>query len=290
MKQRKIEVLFAPAEFEALTEGFPLKRTPRLITLKPTAKTDPSPQPSPLRKGRGSFRGRDLRETICVVFDVLRATSTMVTALGNGAKAILPVGDIPEALRIRKRTPEVLLAGERDGVRIEATLTGSIAFDLGNSPREFTRERVAGRTIAMSTTNGTRALRACLPAKRVLIGSFLNLRATADFIEKEKIADLLLVCSGTFEQAAYEDILGAGALCDLLWSSYKDGSVADSAQIARRLFRFEQDDLLAAVANSRNGRRLSAQADLKEDVAFCVQREVLELVAELGKDGWVRIR
>ena len=251
MKQRKIEVLFAPAEFEAL-------------------------------------KHRDLSETVCVVFDVLRATSTMVTALGNGATAIIPVAEIPEALSVRQHDPAVLLAGERDGVRIEANLTGGIPFDLGNSPREFTPDRVAGRTMAMTTTNGTRALHACIGAKQVLIGSFLNLRATGNSIEKENPADLLLVCSGTFDQAAYEDILGAGALCEQLWGRYGDGAVADSASIARRLFQLGQDDLFAAVAQSRNGRRLLTLADLKDDVAFCVQRDLFEVVAELGKDGLVR--
>ena len=232
--------------------------------------------------------GRDLRETVCVVFDVLRATSTMVTALGNGAAGIVPLAEIPEALSLRQRRPEVLLAGERNGVRIEAHLTGGRGFDLGNSPCEFTAERVGGRTIAMTTTNGTRALRACAPAAAVLLGSFLNLRATAEFIEQQQPPHLLLVCSGTLDQTAYEDVLGAGALCDLLWPKYGGGEVADSALIARRLFRLEQNDLLAAVAQSRNGRRLMAQPDLREDVAFCVQRDLLGLVAEMGKDGLVR--
>ena len=195
-----------------------------------------------------------------------------------------------EALSIRQRQPEVLLAGERDGVRIEGHLTGGVGFDLGNSPREFTAARVGGRTIAMTTTNGTRALRACAPAAAVLLGSFLNLRATAEFIEGSTPPHLLLVCSGTLDQAAYEDVLGAGALCDLLWPKYGGGAVADSAHIARRLFRLEQNDLLAAVAQSRNGRRLMAHPDLREDVPFCVQRDLFRLVAELGKDGWVRIR
>jgi 2-phosphosulfolactate phosphatase len=140
----------------------------------------------------------------------------------------------------------------------------------------------------MTTTNGTRALRACAPAAAVLLGSFLNLRATAEFIEQQQPPHLLLVCSGTLDQTAYEDVLGAGALCDLLWPKYGGGAVADSALIARRLFRLEQNDLLAAVAQSRNGRRLMAQPDLREDVAFCVQRDFLGLVAEMGKDGLVR--
>src|SRR2546429_8000164 len=82
---------------------------------------------------------RDLSRTICVVFDVLRATSSIVTALSNGATAILPVTEISDALKIRRREPDVLLAGERDGLRIQRNLTGSLDFDLGNSPREFTR-------------------------------------------------------------------------------------------------------------------------------------------------------
>jgi 2-phosphosulfolactate phosphatase len=235
-----------------------------------------------------SMTGRDLRETVCVVFDVLRATSTMVTALGNGAAGIVPVAEIPEALSIRQRRPEVLLAGERDGVRIAGHLIGGSAFDLGNSPREFTAQRVRGRTIAMTTTNGTRALRACAPAAAVLLGSFLNLQATAEFIERQPHSHLLLVGSGTLDQTAYEDVLGAGALCDLLWPKYSSGAVADSALIARRLFRLEQNDLLGAVSKSRNGRRLMAHPDLREDMAFCVQRDLFRLVAEMGADGVVR--
>jgi 2-phosphosulfolactate phosphatase len=231
---------------------------------------------------------RDLRQTVCVVFDVLRATSTMVTALGKGAAAIVPVAEIPEALSLRQRQPDILLAGERDGLRIEANLTGGVTFDLGNSPREFTAPMVNGKTIAMTTTNGTRALRACAPASAVLLGSFLNLRATAQFIETQAPAHLLFVCSGTLDQAAYEDLLGAGALCDLLWPRYGAGAVADSAQIARRLFRLGQTDLLSAVSQSRNGRRLLAHPDLRADVPFCLQRDLFGLVAELGKDGIIR--
>src|SRR3954468_4770124 len=118
---------------------------------------------------------RDLSNTVCVVFDVLRATSSIVTALANGALAILPVGEISEALKIRERDPGVLLAGERDGLRIGSDLSGEVAFDLGNSPREFRREAVSGKRIVMTTTNGTRALRACAGAKSVFAASFLNL-------------------------------------------------------------------------------------------------------------------
>src|SRR2546427_8263163 len=132
-----------------------------------------------------SLRGRDLGQAVCVVFDILRATTSMITALANGAEAIIPVEEIPEALALRQKNPGVLLAGERNGLRIRADLTGSIDFDLGNSPREFIAEKVRGKTIVMTTTNGTRALRACAHADTVLIGSFLNLRAIVNWIRRE---------------------------------------------------------------------------------------------------------
>src|SRR5262249_41635536 len=155
------------------------------------------------------FKKRDLRNTVCVVFDILRATSSMVTALGNGAKAIIPVSEIPEALAIKQKQPEVLLAGEREGLRIRAAQTGRIDLDLGNSPREFTSEKIDGKTIVMTTTNGTRALQACTGAKKVFVGSFLNLEAMAAWTRKNKPEQVLLVCAGTYEEAAYEDTLAA---------------------------------------------------------------------------------
>ena len=246
-----LEVLFTPADFEAL---------------------------------KHSDRGGK----VCVVFDVLRATSSMVTALGHGAVEILPAASIAEALDLRQRHPDCLLAGERDGVLIRSNLTGSVDFDLGNSPYEFTSDRVRGRTIVMTTTNGTRALRACAGAGATLICSFLNLRATADYLTQLAPRDLVLVGSGTGEQAAYEDVLCAGALADLLWAQRSIGAVDDSAFLARRLFIIEAPDLAAAFAQARNGRRLLAQPDLREDVAYCARRDCFSLVAGLDKDGAVK--
>src|SRR5437764_8160074 len=137
----------------------------------------------------------------------------MVTWMENRAEAILPVGDIADALAEKERRPEVLLAGERGGMRIDGNLTGGIDFDFGNSPREFTRRKVRGKTIVMTTTNGTRALLACAKAKKVLVASFLNLRATAEFIAKIHPPQLLVVCSGTLDEAAYEDVRGPEARC-----------------------------------------------------------------------------
>ena len=233
----------------------------------------------------GALKQRDLSQSTCVVFDVLRATSSMTTALANGAKAIIPVEEIPEALAVRKRLPEALLAGERGGVRIPAELTGGVAFDLGNSPLEFTEQKVRGKTIAMSTTNGTRALRACSRAQDVFISCFLNLSTTVEHLRSLHPANLLLVCGGTYEQAAYEDILCAGAICDMVWEDFDQ--IADSALAARSLFLLEQVGLLAALSSSRNGRRLLGQSGLRDDVAFCSQRDCFPLVAKLQRDGAV---
>ncbi len=236
----------------------------------------------------GPLRERDLSQTVCVVFDILRATTTMITALANGADSIIPVEQIGEALEVRRQRPNVLLAGERDGVRIRANQTGGTEFDLGNSPREFTAEKVQGKTIVMTTTNGTRALRACASAKAVLIGSFLNLRATANWLRENKPQHLILVCSGTYEQASFEDILAVGAVCERVWPNYAGGIVADSAEIARRIYPLMQSNLLDAMKQSRNGRRLLAMPGLREDVWFSVQRETVSFTTQMSKEGAVR--
>jgi 2-phosphosulfolactate phosphatase len=235
-----------------------------------------------------AFGRRDLGQTVAVVFDVLRATTTMITALSAGAERMIPVAEIAEALALRRANPGLLLAGERDGLRIGADLTDGVEFELGNSPREFTPDRVRGRTMVMTTTNGTRALRACAGALRVLVGGFVNLGALARLIERHRPARLLLVCSGTLEQAALEDALAAGALADLVWPLYADGQVADSAQIARQLYRQFARDLPAAMRLSRNGRRLLDRAELRDDVPFCLQRDVTAVVGEMQADGAVR--
>jgi 2-phosphosulfolactate phosphatase len=248
-----MEVLFTPAEFEALED-------------------------------------RNISEMVCVVFDVLRATSSMITALANGARAIIPVAEISEALALRAEHPELLLAGERHGVRILADQTGSIDFDLGNSPREFAPEVVRAKTIVITTTNGSRALRACARARRVFIGSFLGLSAVAGLIREIQPDHLLLVCAGTYDQASYEDTLAAGALADAVWPLCQAGQAADSAFLARLAFQQAESDLLGAMAFARNGRRLLAMPDLRGDVPFCLQRDTVSFVAEMTPQGEVRRR
>ena len=236
---------------------------------------------------------RDLRETACVVFDILRATSTFVTALHHGATAMVPVSEIAEAVALRNRQPEILLAGERDGVRIRAAQSGGTDFDFGNSPREFTAEMVCGKTIVSTTTNGTRALRASAGAKCVLAAAFLNQTATAEFLRRKNFAEILLVCAGTGDGVALEDVLAAGEMIQLL--SLRAGAqptLSDSTQIAWKTFSNRKldltEDFSAAIGDSQNGRLLLRIPALRDDVAFCAQRDIIDLVAGLGADGCLR--
>lgn len=248
---KSCEVLFSPAEFMALQK-------------------------------------RDLSRAVCVVFDTLRATTSMTFALANGAAAVLPVNDIPDALALRVKFPEALLAGERHGIRIGADLTCGVEFDLGNSPPDFTPSKVAGRKIIMTTTNGTRALQACAGAKQVFIGSFPNLTATANAVLASEPEQLFLVCAGTYEEAAYEDTLAAGAMAELVEGFFGEANTADSVAVARNLWLGAKADLAGAIRHSRNGRRLLAHPDLKGDVAVCLQRDTAPIVATMV-EGAVRI-
>jgi 2-phosphosulfolactate phosphatase len=235
-----------------------------------------------------SLRQRDVSKSHCVVFDVLRATSVIVTALANGAESVVPVEEISEALQLRLRHPEVLLCGERNGMRIEKGMSSGVEFDLGNSPYEYTRERIGGRTIVTTTTNGTRALRACNAAKSVIAASFLNMSAAVEFVISHNPERLLLVCAGTGEATALEDVLCAGAFCEMLSETPFPPTMDDSAEIARRAYRDSMHDLPAAVGFSRNARRLMANSALHNDVEFCLRWNRFHLVPVLGKDGMFR--
>ena len=197
-------------------------------------------------------------------------------------------------------------------MRIRAAQTGGIDFDLGNSPREYTPEKVRGKTIVSTTTNGTRALRACAGAPTVLAASFLNLTATAKFLEQLRPAEVLLVCAGTGAKVATEDVLAAGALGEMLvgWgetagepggeqaqsgprgrSPHQKGiyEISDTAATALSAWREAAGNLAATVSEADNARRLLAIPELREDVAFCLRRDVFNLTAGLDRDGAVRI-
>jgi 2-phosphosulfolactate phosphatase len=217
--------------------------------------------------------GRDLSGTTCVIFDVLRATSSMVTALAHGAAAIYPACTIEEAFELKAQLPEALLGGERHGELIPG-------FDLGNSPFEY-REAVAGRTIISTTTNGTIALRACEHADEVLAGAMLNLEALAAEIQKRRPARLLIVCAGTFSDFALEDACAAGWLVAAL----PESELTDSAQAALAVTRLFPEPL-AALEAAKNGRVLLSKGRNKE-VDWCAQVSIYTIVGRM-KSGVIR--
>lgn len=145
----------------------------------------------------------ELADATVVVIDVLRATTTITYALAAGAAQVIPCLEIEDARRAATKFPrgDALLGGERGGVKIEG-------FDLGNSPDEYTPEVVKGRSVVFTTTNGTRAMMRCRQAKRVLIGSFVNLTAVSESIHGEE--NVHLVCAGTEGHVSFEDSFLAG--------------------------------------------------------------------------------
>jgi 2-phosphosulfolactate phosphatase len=188
------------------------------------------------------LEGADLSESVAVVIDVLRASTTIVHALGHGAAAVIPCLEVDEARRIARENPEseILLGGERQGRIIDG-------FDLDNSPLSYRSETVAGRTIAFTTTNGTRALLRCSQAQAVFIGAFVNLAAVAEELLRRD-RDVHLVCAGTDGQLTAEDILFAGALADeLLTRSTASGRGEDGSNRAEDAFVLENVQAQMAV-------------------------------------------
>ena len=134
----------------------------------------------------------------------------------------------------------------------------------------------------MTTTNGTRALQACVGARRILVGSLLNLGATLRQLEAEPIQNLVVVAAGTFEEAAYEDTLAAGAVCDALWHRFDESQIVDSARMARDIYCLHKTDLLAGLSHARNGRRLLEKPELRDDVAFAARLDAHGFASEFS--------
>ena len=141
--------------------------------------------------------------------------------------------------------------------------------------------------IAMTTTNGTRALRACAHAGVVLAASFLNLRATLQAVLLHHNPELIIICAGTHEESAYEDVLGAGALCERLTAA-NPWEVSDSARMSQIIFGFNRTGLRQAFASSRNGRRLDQIPDLRDDLDFCSQLDLFAHAVRMDNHGCLR--
>ncbi len=216
--------------------------------------------------------GLDLARTTAVVFDVLFTTSSMITALANGATALYPVTSMKEAQEVKRQIPGALLAGERHGLPFDG-------FDLGNSPLEY--RWLSANQIITLTTNGSTALRACANAGRVLVGSLLNMGALVAHLKEANPAHLLLVCAGTVREPALEDLFAAGMVC----SNFAVEEFTDAAKITGSVFRKYQENALHCLHESRKGRALMAD-NRREDVRWCANRSLYAVVAAM-MDGVV---
>jgi 2-phosphosulfolactate phosphatase len=226
--------------------------------------------PSEIRR----FESFDLSKRIAVVFDVLRATSTMITGLEHGVQQFFPVETV-DAARARKiQDSSLLLAGERGGLPLEG-------FDLGNSPAEF--KEIPGKSVVITTTNGTVALQRVRRAKQVYVGALLNLDALAQVLNREDSAGVLIVCAGTGEDFALEDAVAAGGLVDRLSHT----SLSDSAILVKSLYREASTDLLSFLRQSRNGRSLTGLGKV-QDIEECARLSVTRAVGVMQGDAVIK--
>lgn len=216
---------------------------------------------------------QDLSATVCIVFDVLRATSSMITGLAHTVEEIRPVCTIEEALALRAEWPGAILGGERFGDRIDG-------FDLGNSPREYCREDL--RRVVTTTTNGTVALRACANAREVWAGALLNMAALEERLRTAAPERVTLVCAGTFRELALEDVLAAG----MLIAVFPEAELTDAARIARAVYLEHRADIPAALRLAKNGCALRA-ANREGDVEWCAHISRFPVVGVM-REGIVR--
>lgn len=212
-----------------------------------------------------------------MVFDVLRATSTMVTALGSGAAAVLPAAGLEEARALKADDPSRVLGGERRGHPPEG-------FDRGNSPLEYLAG-VEGREVILTTTNGTWAVGRCAGAREILAAALLNLDATARALSG--CDDLLIVCAGTFDTPALEDHYGAGALVAALRAGAAqrgapEPELSDSALLVEALFRQHgREGARACLSAARNGRALLGRG-WGDQLEWCARFSEFDLVARFA--------
>lgn len=204
-----------------------------------------------------------------VVVDVVRATTTLVTALAAGAGPVFPAASAEEAIRLLQSLgrEDTLLCGERKGLKPEG-------YDLGNSPREFTESAVRGKRLIMNTTNGTRAFRAAEDAERVVAAALVNLGAVAEAIaDAERV---VVLCAGRHDRFALEDAACAGALLLRLEEQDVELEPGDAARSAIALASAQSLDE-AFLASTQAGQALR-RLELEEDLAWCARTDEVPVV------------
>lgn len=210
---------------------------------------------------------------IIVVIDVLRATSAICAALHNGIEGIIPVETLDEAREFQKKG--YLVGAERKGQIVEG-------FDFGNSPYSYMKPEMKGKTVVLSTTNGTRAINLAKDNGEVVIGSLNNIDALNRYLEK-KDSNILCLCSGWQNKFNLEDTICAGAIMDHLIGTGKFTSDEDSSIAAKYLYLSAKDNYFGYLKSSSHRRRLK-NLNLNKDIKYCLTPNQTKVVPVL-KDG-----
>ncbi len=219
----------------------------------------------------------EVDKSIVVIIDVLRATSTIATALYNGAKSIIPVDSVAECIRIGKQIDSIT-AGERDGQIAEG-------LEYGNSPFEYSKNFISGKTLVLTTTNGTKLLHMALDknAKAIITGSFPNLSAVCGFLTAQN-QNVILGCAAWKNRVNIEDSLFAGAVISKIGKHFSIN--CDSSQIATTMYNDAKPDLyeFMKAKNASHYQRLSDYG-LEKDIRYCLTEDIADVfvVYEEGK-------
>ncbi len=219
------------------------------------------------------FMPEENRDSIVVIIDILRASSAICTAFANGATSIIPVADITEAKDYKSKG--YLVAAERDGFVLDFA-------DFGNSPFNFTKEKVEGKTIVYSTTNGTGIINMAASSYTTVIGSFLNISAVVKWLmEQEK--DVMLFCAGWKNRFNIEDTICAGAIAERLLSGDQYSTICDSTLAAMDLWSIAKTDLPAYIDKVAQRTRLRDKG-LDDCIQFCITSDFTGKIPVI-KDG-----
>jgi 2-phosphosulfolactate phosphatase len=218
-------------------------------------------------------------EAIVIVTDILRASSAICTAFMNGAERIIPVRTLIEAKEWKAKG--FMVAAERDGIVRDFA-------DFGNSPYNFTPERVKSQQIVYSTTNGTQAIQLASSSKKVIIGSFLNMTALCDYVVASS-RDLLILCAGWKNKFNLEDTLFAGMMTNQLLRTGNFETVCDSAIASQDLWNIAKKDLLEYVNKSAQRQRLKNNG-LDDVIEYCLTPDITRIIPVLENNYLVKLK
>lgn len=216
----------------------------------------------------------EVKNRTVIVIDVLRASSTVITALAQGAEEVIPVETIGQARQHQGN--HYLLAGERYGKKI-------MGFPFSNSPTEMCSAPLSGNSLILTTTNGTRAIQKSLKAEAVLIGAFLNGKACADLALQLR-RDLTLLCAGSRQKFALEDGLAAGYILSQMLQNYSDICTNDLGKAMCAAYQFHKDHLTETLQETATGKRLMHAGNFA-DIEYSAQKDLYSFVPILKNEA-----